>query len=115
MEIEKYIDSCIAFLEKEGAHLMILIEKKEEFNASTHPLILEIFKANLVHKIEFRCVPERFQHLYDYHLMVADSRSYRMEKGKNKEAIAQFHENDLSLILDCRFNELWRISDEIII
>ena len=64
--------------------------------------------------VKFKKVPEDFQVLYDFHVLVMDDDSYRFESDKTEHAaIAAFGDKDGAMNLGGMYDYLWNNSEEL--
>jgi hypothetical protein len=98
--------AALAFLRRPESRLRIAIEKPAAIIG--HPLLEEIKSAGLSARVEIRVVPEDVRELYDYHFMVVDGASYRVEGDKGQYyAVAKFRDPENATIILERFQEIW--------
>lgn len=104
---EQVLEKTRLLLTDPKINMRVLVENSSDAFRLGHPFF-EAFLGNKKYNIEFGLVPDDVQDTYDFHLMVADAKSYRFEKNRNEPvAVAAFGDADGGKNLQRVFEIIW--------
>ena len=105
----RVLKETMQFLNREHCELRIILEGKHP-EALKHNAFLERFKDHA--RVSLRFMPEREQARYNFHFVVADGESYRIEADKSKvSAVVAFGHLQGALNLERVFAILWDLAE----